>query len=85
MNDDIIPPLIPDGKTVDFTDDQLRQVYDRIELIDKHFNRCCAAEKASCHYDGEYENLYKILGLAGLAEHKTPINREEFEQWLQGR
>lgn len=82
---EIVPPEIPDGKVVDFTDDQLRQVYDRIELIDQHFERCCAFQKDACHYGDEYDRLYGILDLAGVPKHETPFERDEFERWLSGR
>lgn len=82
---DIVPPPIPDGQVVEFTDQQLRQVYDRIELIDQHFERCCAFQRDSCHYADEYNQLYKILHLAGVPEAKTPFGRPAFEQWLTTR
>lgn len=82
---DFVPPLIPDGQVVEFSDDQLRQVYDRIELIDRHFERCCGFQADICRYGDEYNELYKIIHLAGLEEHKSPFGRSEFEQWLAGR
>lgn len=35
MTDDIVPPEIPAAK-IPFTEEQLRAIYDRIELIDQH-------------------------------------------------
>jgi len=86
MNErDIVPPAIPEGQVIEFTDEQLRQVYDRIELIDRHFERCCAFQQDACHYGDEYNELYKILDLAGVPSVKTPFDRTEFEEWLATR
>jgi hypothetical protein len=83
--EDLGPPEIPQIQVVEFTDDQLRQIYDRIELISKHFERCCGSQRDVCHYDHEYDKLYQILHLAGVEEFRTPFDREEFEHWLGNR
>lgn len=84
MADDIVPPEIPDAK-IPFTDEQLRAIYARIELIDQHFDRCCAFDRDQCHYGAEHDELYGRLKLAGVPDHMTPFDRAEFEDWMASR
>ena len=73
------------GFRLDFTDEQLRAIYDRIELIDQHFEKCCGFHHDLCRYGEEFDELYKRLILAGMPDHKTPCNRSYFEQWMEER
>lgn len=84
MND-IVPPEISEGTVVELSVAQLRQIYDRVELIDRHFEKCCAFQMDSCRYGDEYNQLYGYLHLAGLDPAVTPFDRGEFEQWISER
>jgi hypothetical protein len=85
VTDDIVGPDIPDGKVVSLTDDQLRQLYARIELIDRHFAKCCAFQMDKCHYGDEYDHLYGYLHIAGVNDAITPFGRDKFEEWMRNR
>lgn len=80
--DDIVPPEIPPGRVVHLTSEQMRQIYDRTELIDQHFDRCCAHHLDKCTYGEEYDKLYEMLVAAGVPEAKTPMSRDAFEAWM---
>lgn len=83
-DDDIVAPEIPDAK-IPFTDEQLRVIWARIELIDQHFARCCAFQMDRCHHGDEYNELYGRLHLAGVPQWKTPFDRDEFEAFMVSR
>jgi hypothetical protein len=74
MTPSIVGPDVPPS-SVTFTDEQLREIYDRIELIDQHFERCCGFQRDYCTYGGEYNKMYDMLHLAGLEEWRTPFDR----------
>ncbi len=78
-------PVSPDMGTVAaprFSRAEVEAIYARIELIDAHFAACCAFQKDSCHFGGEYNGLYGRIHSAGLADWRTPIDREPFDAWL---
>lgn len=86
------PPMIGDGiaATGDpvlgfMTDDQLRVVFARIELIDQHQDACCGHERDVCRYDDDYERLYDVLHLAGVPRWSASFDRAAFEAWLADR
>lgn len=80
-------PVSPDmtSTPVPFADTELRAIYARIELIDKHFDACCAFQMDECHYASEYNSLYERLYSAGLPSVSGPISRQRFEAWLLER
>lgn len=82
VDDVIVPPDVPDEVVVHLAKSQMRQIYERIELIDRHFERCCAFQLDKCQYGEEYDRLYDVLQLAGIPESKTPMDRDTFEQWM---
>lgn len=82
MHDDIVPEDVPTSKVVNFTESAVREIYNRIELIERHFNRCCAFDMDKCRYGDEFDDLYRILQAAGMEEAKTPLSREKFEEWI---
>lgn len=84
---DIVGPDIPDRPQVDLTDAQLRQVWDRIQLIDKHFDKCCGFQMDKCRYGDEYNQMWEYLHLAGLERWKGPgvFEQAEFQVWLANR
>lgn len=79
---DIVPPDIPNSAVTRLTRQQLSDIYQRIELIDQHFDRCCAHQLDKCQYAEEYDRLYGYLVIAGLPEDKTPMQPVDFERWL---
>ena len=80
-------PVSPDmtSTPIPFTDTELRAIYARIELIDKHFDACCAFQLDQCWFASEYNDLYGRLHMAGLPEVRTPIDRSGFDAWLLER
>ena len=76
-----MPPEIPDAR-IPFERVQLVAIWERIELIDKHFERCCAFQMDWCHYGDEYNELYGRLHLAGVEEWRTPWDAADFWSWL---
>lgn len=77
---DLGPPL-----PVTFTEQQIREIWARIQEIYAHFGDCCAFMMDKCHHAPEYEQLYKFLHLAGAPEAKTPFTPDTFEAWMAGR
>ncbi len=77
-------PIGPDmtAEPIPFTEEQLRAIYARIRLIDRHFDGCCAFQQEGCHYGDEYDELHGRLHLAGLPEHQDIAGSEDFEEWL---
>lgn len=81
---DIVGPDIPPAM-IPFTDEQLRAIWARIQLIDQHFERCCAFQRDGCHYGDESDELYGRLHMAGVEQWKTPFDNDEFEAWMASR
>ncbi len=78
-------PNLQEPIKVTLTDEQLWQIWQRIELIDAHFEACCAFQLDKCDYDNEYNELYRYLHLAGVEQWRTPFDRDDFEAWINGK
>lgn len=58
---------------VPFTRLQLMKVFEHIKRIDQHFDECCAFNNDRCNYQGKYEELYKVLEMAGIPDEFLPF------------
>lgn len=80
-------PIGPDmtATPIPFTEEQLRAIYARIQLINRHFDACCAFQQDGCRYGDEFNELYGRLHMAGLPEYQDVDEPADFEAWLASR
>ena len=75
------PPL-----PVTFTEQQLREIWERIREINEHQDGCCAFMMDKCHHNEEYERLYQTFRLAGAPDVDLPFTSPvKFEKWMASR